>query len=199
MFCLGCGTQLPEDAQFCMKCGRSLAATPQTVTSPQPTKSWRATTWVLLAILGLVIWWSAYEIAQHTGRTPTVSSYISQIVPIPHTQVIADTALSVRALGYSYYKFIVPPGSIHVSVDGHFVATGGIGNDIEVYILNDDAFANFQNHHGTLTYYNSGKVTQNTIKAVLPGAGTYYLVLNNNFSLITPKAVQVSATLHYTD
>ncbi|HXZ14073.1 MAG TPA: hypothetical protein VEG64_16930 [Candidatus Sulfotelmatobacter sp.] len=31
----------------------------------------------------------------------------------------------------------------------------------------------------------------------LPGAGTYYLVFDNGFSLLTPKAVQADGTLRY--
>jgi hypothetical protein len=47
--------------------------------------------------------------------------------------------------------------------------------------------------------YNSGKITQGAIGATLPNtAGSYYLVFDNRYSLITPKAVQVNAVLRYT-
>lgn len=167
---------------------------------PEPKKSAHWTAWVLLAILALVLYWGWENAERHADNPSALPSSLSQtILPIHHTLIITNTAISVSALAYSYCKFTVPPGATNISVDGHFAATGGSGNDIEVYILNQDSFVNFQNHHDSPTYYNSGEVTQNEINAVLPGAGTYYLVLNNNFSLITPKAVQVSATLHYTD
>jgi len=206
MFCVDCGAQLPEDAGFCMRCGRSLTPRmqPPAVQAAhfvaQPKKSAHWTAWVLLAILALVLYWGWENAERHPENPSALPSSLSQmILPIRHTLIITNTAVSVSALAYSYYKFTVPPGSTNISVDGRFAATGGIGNDIEVYILNRDSFVNFQNHHDSPTYYNSGKVTENEINAVLPGAGTYYLVLNNNFSLITPKAVQVSATLRYTD
>jgi hypothetical protein len=126
-------------------------------------------------------------------------SGLSQIISLPHTQVITNTALTIAALGSSYYKFVVPPGATDVLLSGHFTATGGMGNDIEVYVLSDDEFVNFQTHHSTQTFYNSGRITQDSFNARLPGGGTYYLVFSNNYSLLTPKAVQADAVLHYTN
>jgi hypothetical protein len=134
---------------------------------------------VLVSVLGLFIWLTA----SRTGET---------------TQTITNTAFNLKATGYQYYEFVVPPGASNVWVDGHFSAAGGSGNDIEVYVLGQDDFVNFQNGHSASTYYNSGKVTQSSIHTTLPSdSGTYYLVFSNNFSLVTPKAVQASATLHY--
>ena len=53
------------------------------------------------------------------------------------------------------------------------------------------------NRGWSLVDFNSGKVTQNTINALLPGPGTYYLVCNNRFGLLAPKAVEINAILHY--
>ena len=102
-------------------------------------------------------------------------------------------------MGSTYYPITVPADATNVSVDGHFTATGGLGNDIEVYVLTEDNFVNFKNGHPSPTLYNSGKVTQDSISVTLPASGNYYLVFNNNFSLLTPKAVQASATLHFTN
>jgi hypothetical protein len=104
----------------------------------------------------------------------------------------------VNASSYSWYQLFVPPGVTTVSITGHFAATGGAGNDIIVCILDEDGFVNFKNGHPARTFYNSGKVTTASISAVIPNAPTsYYLVLDNRFSLLTPKAVQMNATLNY--
>ena len=85
-----------------------------------------------------------------------------------------------------------------MKMQGHFTATGGSGNDIEVYLLNQDEYTNWENHHQTPTYYNSGKVTTGEANVVLPSdAGTYYLVFNNKFSLVSPKAVDENFTMTY--
>lgn len=153
---------------------------------------------MLLALIAVIgIFWLSKS-GQTNTATGSQSSFTLPLVRTPHTQVITNSATTVRAVGYAYYKFVVPPGATNVSIEGRFTATGGTGNDIEVFILSADAFVNFQNGHGTSTYYNSGKLTQASINAVLPGAGTYYLVFNNGFSLITPKAVQATVTLHFT-
>jgi zinc-ribbon domain len=200
VFCPKCGKELPEDAQFCIKCGHGIGTGPAT-SADQAAKSSRTGTWVLLTLLAGALIWFLWNVQNRptTVNNPTRISTIPNLVSLPRTVPITNGAFTVQAKGYNYYKLTVPPGATNVSVDGHFSATGGAGNDIEVVILNEDNFANFQNHHDAQTYYNSGKVTQLSINAVLPGGGTYYLVFNNGFSLLTPKAVAADATLQYTN
>jgi pre-peptidase len=116
---------------------------------------------------------------------------------LPHTDTIIDSAFTVSAMSSKYYGFEVPTGATGIRVDGHFAATGGTGNDIQVLVLSEDDFVNWQNGHPASACYDSGKVTQSTITATLPGPGTYYLVFSNTFSLLTPKAVQARASVHY--
>lgn len=200
MFCPKCGKELPDGSQFCLQCGQSLAGRAVAPPPIAPRKSGftifpHGAGWILPIIFIVVLVWGWAQISK-TGANGTGPHIIRTTV----TQPIANAAVTVNADGYSYYKFEVPPGATNVAVDGHFSAAGGIGNDIEVCVLSDDAFVNFQNHHSASTFFNSGKLTQSAIHAVLPaGGGTYYLLLNNNFSLITPKAVQINAVLHYTD
>lgn len=115
----------------------------------------------------------------------------------PHQEKIVDSAFTVGAVSLQPYRFEVPAGARDIRVDGHFVATGGTGNDIQVLILGEDDFVNWQNGHRVMAYYDSGQITQSTITASLPGPGTYYLVFNNAFSLLTPKAVQARASVSY--
>lgn len=202
MYCTQCKAELPEDAKFCSNCGHSLKAT---VLGQKKSPS---TGFLLLAgiVVVLLAMWGISS-AANRNRPPVPRTYTDFVVqapqvplPQPHVLTIVNTAVTVAAHSYSWYTFSLPERSVNVSVQGHFAATGGMGNDIQVYILNPDEFANFQNHHTTPTFYNSQRETQNSISAVLPaGGGTYYLVLDNGFSLITPKAVQISAVLNYTN
>lgn len=132
----------------------------------------------------------------HTGFASSIPYLTPQ--PQPHVVAITNGALTVGAHAVSWYTFSVPVNATNVFIDGHFTATGGIGNDIIVYVADQDGLANIQNGHQAQVFFNSQKVTQSGIHAVLPNApGTYYLVFDNRFSLITPKAVEVSATLNY--
>lgn len=218
MFCNRCGTELPDNSQFCLKCGNTLPATASTPT-PTATGTGAATaratvpvparstpkpsryigTAVLALILVGVVWWTISSQKQNSLPNASPSVQLRQLSPVPHTQPIVNTAFTVNASSGLYYKFLVPQGAYNVTVDGRLSATGGSGNDIEAYLLNEDEFVNWQNGHSTSTYFSSGRVTQGSINAQLPsGAGTYYVVFNNKFSLLTPKAVQASVLLHYT-
>lgn len=74
------------------------------------------------------------------------------------------------------------------NVKARFRARGGGGNDIEVYVLDEDGFENWQNGHKTPTYYNSGRVTVGRLDINLK-EGKYFLVMNNRFSVVSNKVV----------
>jgi hypothetical protein len=57
-------------------------------------------------------------------------------------------------------------------------------------------FINWENGHTANTYYNSGQLTS-SISATLPSGGTYYLVYDNTFSVISQKNVNTQANLSY--
>jgi len=114
------------------------------------------------------------------------------------TRTISEAAFTVPVRGAKQYKFAVPAGVTGVSVEGRFAATGGPRNSIEVWVMSDDQFVNWANRHPLTTIYNSQRVTQGTVKIQLPAdAGAYHVVFNNEFSLLTPKAVEASLTLKY--
>jgi zinc-ribbon domain len=195
MFCPKCGKQLPDDSQFCSKCGRAmekllLPAAARPLSKPSHT-GW----WILLTVLVLAVGCVIF-LNRTTHSSPPIPAP-PPVVRMLRTETIANTAITVGAGSFNYYKFDVPATATQASVDGHFSATGGFGNDIQVFVVNEDSFVNFQNGHPSDAYFNSGKVTQNSINALLPGPGTYYLVCNNRFGLLAPKAVELSAILHY--
>jgi len=76
-------------------------------------------------------------------------------------------------------------------VSAKFRARGGSGNDIEVFILDEEGFENWRNGHRAQTYYNSGRVTVGHFNVRL-AAGKYFLVMNNKFSLVSNKVVTIT-------
>jgi hypothetical protein len=202
MFCSKCGTQTPNDSQFCRKCGRTLssatavsstgaAAAPALAPIP-PTKDKRKVgIWFVLPLALLVLCWAS------ASRNPGAQQ-LQRLAKQQHTENISDSTLAVNATGFSSFKLVVPPGASNVHLQGSFGANGGFGNDIEVYVLSEQDFINWDNGHASKTLYNSGKVTVGTLDVVLPdNAGTYYLVFSNKFSLLTRKGVRVIANLTY--
>jgi zinc-ribbon domain len=196
VYCPKCGKETADVSQFCPKCGNTLIVTPATAAKSSRTTHYGRTAILAAILILLFLWATGYFRRLATSPRPLI---IQKALASPHTLVLQNTAMTVKAGGYEYQRFTVTPGSTNVFVDGHFSATGGLGNDIEVFVLSEDGFANFKNGHQAQTYFNSGKVTQNGIDAVLPGGGTYYLVFNNGYSLLTPKAVQANVVLHYTN
>jgi hypothetical protein len=204
MFCTQCGAELPDGSQFCSKCGQALTAVPKPETSAFKTgraAGRRPFFAIVLVGLGIILLLVFARILVHRNSMPLLKRMATaQVPPQARKEIITNTAFTVKADSYLYYKFTVPPNATNVWVDGNFNARGGSGNDIEAYLYDEDAFVNWQNNRSVRAYYNSGRSTQGKIYAGLPPrAGTYYLVFNNNFSLITPKAVRASATLHYTN
>ncbi len=190
MTCPKCKSEQPDNSKFCAQCAE-----------PLTTGTRKNYTLLVVILCGLAI--IVFMVSQQksnraeTQRQALQVQMAQQNAPKPHFLPITNGAAAIPAGSYSWYTFVVPAGASTVAVNGHFSATGGTGNDIDCFILDDDGLVNFKNGHPATTYFNSGKVTQAKIGAVLVTPGTYYLVLDNRFSLFTPKAVQIEATVSY--
>lgn len=128
-------------------------------------------------------------------------------------QPILDNSFTVAAHSFRYYKASLPADSVNVEILGHFsVAPGDQAvndpnamdaddpdrNNIEVYVLGEEAFSGWQRGLPTSSLYASEKASQGTVRAELPaGAGTYYIIFSNRFSPKSAKKVQASVRLHY--
>lgn len=101
-------------------------------------------------------------------------------------------------------QFPVPPGNAffkpimvtlpNMKLTGSFQALGGKGNDIEVLVMDQNAYALWQRGNPVFTYYSSGKVSSGEINIDLP-IGVYYIVFSNLFSTVSSKTVQASISL----
>lgn len=218
MYCQKCGSEHSDDSQFCRKCGQGLAtpAISSAATSsgagaavapariqearpqePEPKTSSRSKRIPLfLGVLLLIGIWG-YVANQRSNPNPAVNP-IDRIVKQQRTVTVKNSDLHVNALNFNYFKLDVPSGATSVNLRGNFTASGGLTNDVEVYVFSADDFVNWQNRHAAKTLYNSGKVTVGTLNVNLPAdAGTYYLVFNNRFALLAQKTVLVDAALTY--
>jgi len=205
MFCSMCGNEIPDDSQFCRKCGKPLNAPISTgggaavapalvVTKP---KSKVRTPYLIAAVLIALFLLFAYN-AKQTSMSNRNARAIDQLVKQTHTVTIDKPDAEVNANSYYYFKLEVSSGATGVHLEGNFEASGGSGDDVQVYVLSEDDFVNWQNHHQAKTYYNSGKVTVGNFNVNLPsGSGTYYLVVDNRFSLLSKKEVEVKGALTY--
>jgi hypothetical protein len=215
--CSKCGTTLPIDAQFCLKCGKPVGVPAKksderipdiievgpSSTGPQPRKR-RTVLWVLLALVVLAILWTGIS------DNPFAQG-MQELVGWKHDQTILDNSFTVSSHSFRYYKFALPEGSVNVAMVGHFSASteaskNAINNDknnnvedgIEVYVLSEPAFTVWQKGFATSSVYESGRIQQGTLQSELPaGAGIYYLVFNNKFSSKSAKNVNATVVLRY--
>jgi hypothetical protein len=202
--CSQCGEVLPNGAHFCLKCGKTIdppaivtpAKTPRSFLSgsgkarAKHTES-RLAIWGVALALPLLVWW----VAAGNGN---IARQFREVASGAHAEAVAVKSFSVSGRSFSSYKFSVPDGAVNVSVGGQFKAAGGLDNDLQVYVLTDDALVTWRNGYAISPYYDSGKVSQASFHAALPPeAGTYYLVFSNNSSAKTSKTVQAEVSLHY--
>jgi hypothetical protein len=121
--------------------------------------------------------------------------------PVPHVLQLADPivtgAFIVEPRTFKPFKVSLAPGMMNPRLEGTFTASGA-RNDIEVTLLDEVQFANWQNRRRFEAAYVSGRVTSGTISVSLPqGPATYFVVFSNRFSLISNKAVIAEVQLVY--
>jgi hypothetical protein len=218
--CSKCGASLPDEAQFCLKCGKPVSSPPKSpavieaspaAKAQQPRRKRRLLLWTLLLVLAGVMVWA-------TTSDSTGAQQFQEFVGLKQDRSILDSAFSVGPHTFRYYKFALPEGSVNVAVVGQFKSAadsaGGnrkspsgdknVGNNkdpdngIQVYVLTDAAFTVWQNGYATSSLYDSGNVAEGNVQADIPaGAGIYYLVFSNKSAPKTPKAVHAAVLLRY--
>lgn len=210
MYCRFCGSTLANNSNFCDSCGKVLTSAPPSsiaatgaapAAAPVKPASSKAKNpaavgnfIIGMLLIAAVLWW----VMNKSDSGSSSPSALRQLVAQPRTEVLSNAEFALSAAQYRYIRFEVPQNAGTVRVEGRFSASGGAGNDVEAYIFANDDFVNWQNRHRVRTFYNSGRVTQGTLEVTLPPiAGTYYLVFNNNFSLLSAKTVQTSIRLHF--
>lgn len=209
--CSKCGAALPDEAQFCLKCGKPVSVPPKDPIAtkqpePRPVRlkpKRHYVRWILLGLFLIAIVWAA------TSDNPFAQG-LQELAGFKHDQSVLDNSFAVSPHNFRYYKFALPEGSVNVSIIGQFSSRADKAssrtnaksepddNDIEVYVLSEEAFAVWQNGYATSSVYESGKTAQGKVQAELPaGAGIYYLIFSNKSSQKTAKNITANVSLRY--
>src|SRR5947209_2212919 len=170
--CAKCGAALPDEAQFCLKCGKPVSAAskkipvvalPAEAFPAAPRKKRRVLPWLLLVLLAAAITWIALS------ENPWAQA-AQETVGFKHDQTVLDTPFTVGAHSFRYYKFALPEGSVNVSVLGDFTSASDLkivttrrkgkdkdqdqlDNNIQVFVLSEPAFTIWQNGYSTASLY----------------------------------------------
>jgi hypothetical protein len=198
-FCPSCGKPIAPGARFCPSCGATVVAQPappvwsapqyQPPYPPAPNKS---NTLLIIAIVLIVV-----VVAAVIGGILLFAYFAPFSTTTNHSLNMVNGLITVQPGYYNYYFVTVPSGASSVVMNGTFTASGGSGNNIEVLVMDQTNYVNWQNGNQATSYYDSGQVTTGTISANLPGGGTCYLVYSNTFSSVASKNVQTTANVYY--
>lgn len=202
--CAQCGAPLPEDAQFCLKCGK-----PISIPAKNPPamglvmagvrgerRKRHVLRWLLLILLVAFVFWGLFS------SNPFATGF-QEIVGVKQDSTILDEPFTVAARSFRFYKVALPEGSSNVSVVGQFACdTAGkeknaSSGNVDVYILSESAFTIWQKGYSTGSLFESGQVAKGDVNAELPaGAGIYYLVFSNKPSA-APQPLHANIVLRY--
>ena len=123
----------------------------------------------------------------------------SPTVPlIKQTTNIVTGTIVVPAGGSRDLTFYVDGlEQLNIRLVGWFHASGGSGNDIEVFVANDADYQTWNQGRRVTPLYNSGRTTLGDLNVKVPSAsGRYHLVFNNIFSS-SLKSVQAQIDMEY--
>jgi len=104
-------------------------------------------------------------------------------------QTIVDSVYEVEP-GF-YYPISFTTNCV-ATVQGGFIASAALGDNIIVYFLDEQQFNLYEREQTATAYYNSGKVESDVFEITV-NPGTYYIVLDNTYSSFSTKNVQLQA------
>jgi hypothetical protein len=207
MICSSCGGETPNDSRFCRMCGDSYLVAPTAgARGRRGAQMTFQLSRIAFAMIGALLlagggyYYYAYYAhrASYTRRSEHAATLLDRLTKKPHSVPVSSEPVTVKQLAYTYFKLDVPDKAGSVLLKGTFIASGGTGNTIEAFLFPESDYVNWQNRHAATPLYSSGKVTMGAIETELPaGAGSYYLVFNNKFSVLDSKTVRVDAALTY--
>jgi hypothetical protein len=205
MFCFACGKQLPEEAAFCLSCGVAMPSavtgkgTQKPVLAPLPAPGTRNSHRGAVVGAGVVLLVLVAGTVISTRSKKGTLGYAPDVILTPMTDRIVSGAVTVPAGGHLDFRFDVDPSSMRdARVVGHFLCTGGAGNDIVAVLAEEKEFAKWIDGQVANVYYTSrGKVTTGALDAQITRPGTYYLSFSNRFSTFSAKTISAEIDLEY--
>lgn len=111
---------------------------------------------------------------------------------------LAAGEIEVRAGAEAHYQVNIDiTKMVNAKVVGSFRVSGGSQNDIAVALVAEDEFENWINGHQANVLFATNRVTRARLNWPITSSGTYVLVFDNRFSLLSPKRIAADIELHY--
>jgi len=203
MFCQQCGKLLPEQSRACEHCGHNH-------------ESHRISNKALLLaaiaalISGVCLVVSflprSYPSKAEGSPTPARASEAEapqsppEPTPTPYWKTenyrIKSHAVALGVGQMWWHPLDVKEDWRNARLVGRFKTQGGLRDDIYACVTDKDGLENLKSDLSHNTWYESGRVTVDTINAPLP-AGRSYFVLKNKYAWLTNRAVSFDLKVEY--
>jgi predicted nucleic acid-binding Zn ribbon protein len=195
MICPTCSKEIPNGSLFCNLCGKPT----QSENSQQNTAKMLFMLCLGLGVATMGIAFYLRSAGVKNSPSPTsVQSVQAAPALVQVSKNLVEGQLLVRNHSDIRYKLEIDTTKmLNPVVSGSFQASGGVGNDIRVVLVDEDSFVNWSNGHQAQALYDSERTTIGKLKVPITRSGTYYLVFSNRFSAFTPKQVFANMTLSY--
>ncbi|HEX8392859.1 MAG TPA: hypothetical protein VF665_10925 [Longimicrobium sp.] len=189
----------------------SAGAAPSSVAPKVRERSVLATVAMVLAIvLGGVA--SGYGLGQFPQVQHSAASLMGGLVPAPvkaaaparasrparrrppppiNLKLVEPQTVELHAGRYVTFRFYLPAERI-CTVTGHLAGLEGGNRDVDLFIVDDDGLANFENSRDFEPLAGSRRTSAFALRKRM-GVGRYHVVVSNRFSLFTGKRVKLDA------
>lgn len=103
--------------------------------------------------------------------------------------LIVRSKVRVNPRGFLHWPLTVESYAPHGRITGNATAFGGFGDNIRVLVMTEGQFHAWRAGERTYPLYDSGKQSSIELDFPLSEPGKYSIVLDNGFSLVSPKEV----------
>ena len=114
--------------------------------------------------------------------------------PPPLVMELADAEVVDLRSGDHYETSFEVRDPRPCTLTGRVRGLAGGRRDVEVYVLDEEGYLDWQSGIPPQTIYDSGRSPSARIDVLLPGRGRYHLLLSNRFSFLTRKRVRIDDT-----
>jgi hypothetical protein len=159
------------------------------------TKTVKNAEWIAVRLVGLC----ALLLVMACGSDPLgkLTDAVGARKLVDATDNIVNATISVEAMNHAAYRVEIGESQKDPHIVGSFRASGGMGNDIKVFIMTETDYVNWANGHGGSTYYSSGQLTTSSFDVGPLAPGNYRVIFDNSFSTFSRKNVTTRVELRY--